>query len=93
MSIYIATDEAGKGIRHITEFDNRLDLLVYADGELSCTDIFISQKATISDILESLYDHGIGFGQRSHRRIYRREAIKILKDQPWIKNNTFLGAE
>jgi len=93
MSIYIATDEAGKGIRHITEFDSRLDLLMYANSEISCTDIFISQKATIPDILESLYDHGIGFGQRSHRRISRQDAIKMLKDQPWIKNNTFLGDE
>jgi len=87
MSLYVATDEHGRGVRCITEFENRADLQTYAQNYVNG---YIPNNATISNVLELLYDSGPGFGARNHFRISRKDAIATLKHEPWIKNNTFL---
>lgn len=81
--IYIATDEHGKGVKHITPFDNRLDFLNYADDVLAFNgrNYMIRRRASsIDTICEALYDNGIGFGARHHFRVSRKDAKKYLKN-------------
>jgi hypothetical protein len=85
--IYIATEEHGRGIRHVTAFDDRLDFLAYADEVLACNDagsMIRSKSSSIQQICDALYDNGIGFGARHHRRISRNEAIELIG---WVKMN------
>ena len=79
--IYIATDEHGKGVRHVTLFYNRLDFLNYADDVLATNarNYMIRRRASsIDTICEALYDNGIGFGARHHFRVSRKDAKKHL---------------
>jgi len=81
--IYIATNEHGRGIKHITAFDDRMDFLSYADEVLACNDShsLIRAKATpIGTICEALYDNGIGFGARDHRRVSRQDAKEYIRE-------------
>ena len=78
--IYIATNEHGRGVRHVTAFDNRADFLVYADEVLACDDAsaMLRGKPSIARICEALYDSGPGSGSRSHSRISRDEAQELV---------------
>jgi len=85
MTIYIATVECGKGIRHITEFINKTDLAAYVSNYC-----IVKSSDNINDLLELIYDTGMGFGQRYHHRISRNKAVKLLNQNPWVGNKTFL---
>ena len=78
--IYIATNEHGQGVRHVTAFDDRADFLAYAADMLACNDAnaMLCGRPTIARICEALYDNGPGFGSRSHSRISRDEAQELV---------------
>ena len=78
--IYIATNEHGQGVRHVTAFDDRDDFLAYADEVLACNDAsaMLRGRPTIARICEALYDGGPGSGSRSHSRISRDEAQELV---------------
>ena len=78
--IYIATNEHGQGVRHVTAFDDRADFLAYADEVLACdnNNAMLRGRPSISRICEALYDDGPGFGSRSHSRISRDEAQELV---------------
>ena len=79
MSIYIATNEHGRGVSHVTEFHDRHEFLDYAWEVLAFnnSNALLRGRPTIDDICEALYDAGIGHGARSHFRISRRSAEKM----------------
>lgn len=90
-SIYIATTEAGRGVRHVTQFDGRRDFLAYADGALATNNaglIIRAQNTPIAMICDALADSGPGFGSRWHQRVTRREAIKLAR--AGASNNLYL---
>lgn len=81
--IYIATDIHGRGVRHVLAFDNRDDLYRYAQ------DVHEHERSgenwprasySIERLCECLYDRGVGFGARSHRRVSRRDAYRLARD-------------
>ena len=76
MVIYIATDEYDKGVRHVTPFSDREDLLSYARKVLAVKggSYMLNGRSTIDDICNALYDSGPGSGSRSHCRISAKEA-------------------
>lgn len=78
--IYIATNEHGQGVRHVTAFDNRADFLAYADEVLAChnNNALLRGRPSIALICEALDDNGPGFGSRSHSRISREEAQALV---------------
>ena len=78
--IYIATNEHGQGIRHVTAFDDRADFLNYASDVLACHNdwAMLRGRPSIARICEALYDNGPGFGARSHSRISRDEAQELV---------------
>jgi len=78
--IYIATNIHGRGVRHISAFENRADLLSYACEVLAMTDSYPRNRASIDELCEALSDNGIGFGARSHRRVSRKQAIEHIRD-------------
>jgi len=80
--IYIATDIHGRGLRYITAYDSRNDFLSTALQWLGRSDKCFSIKArsSINDICDALHDHGPGLGARSHHRVTRREAFKLVRD-------------
>ena len=83
--IYIATDEHGRGIRHVTAFDDRLDFLAYADEVLACDNnqrMIRSSSVNISTICDALYGTGPGFGARHHYRISRDAATALVG---WVR--------
>ena len=69
MSIFIATDIAGRGVRNITEFFNKKDFYNYASEVLSCCDNQPKASYTIAEICDTLADQGMGRGSRYHYRI------------------------
>lgn len=79
--IYIATDIHGRGVRHIIAFDNREDLYRYAEKVTErCGERLPRASYSIERLCECLYDRGIGFGARSHRRVSRRDAYRLARD-------------
>ena len=78
--IYIATNEHGRGIKHITAFSDRMDFLNYADNVLMYSDGFLAKSSKISAICEALSDMGIGFGARDHKRVNRQDAKKYIRE-------------
>lgn len=83
--IYIVTNEHGRGIRHVTGFEDRDALHSYACEVLCRYDHTPRSKATISDICDALDDNGIGYGARSHHRVSYREARLLVRNgvQPY----------
>ena len=81
--IYIATDEHGKGVRQVTPFYGRKDLLSYAWEVMACRDgnYKLNGRPTIDDICDALYDCGPGSGARHHYRIPVREAKWFMKNR------------
>lgn len=79
--IYIATDIAGKGIRFVTAYDSRTDFYNYAAevADRGRADDWPKYGYTIEEICHFLRDRGIGFGSRTHRRISREEAHKLVR--------------
>jgi hypothetical protein len=77
--IYIATDIHGRGIRHVTSFQNKTELLNYAFDVLSSSDTEPATSDTITDLCEKLYDKGIGVGARSHSRVSRQDAVTLIR--------------
>lgn len=79
--IYIATDEHGRGIRHVTAFYSRDALHSYALGIMAwhADSHLLNGRPSISAICDALYDAGVGFGSRSHRRVSRREAALLIR--------------
>jgi len=79
MTIYIATNEHGRGVKHISGFESRKDFLSYAYEVLSRSNAssLLRSNSTIEQICEALYDAGIGYGSRSHFRIWYNEAKKL----------------
>tara|TARA_R110002020_G_scaffold301103_1_gene516613 strand:- start:67 stop:318 length:252 start_codon:yes stop_codon:yes gene_type:complete len=73
---YIATYECGRGVRHITPFNNKKDFLIYADHVLSMTNAIVNYWDSIAVICEKLHDNGIGYGSRFHYRISMSEIKK-----------------
>jgi len=83
MTIFIETREAGRGRTLVHSFDDKHDLLCYADEVLACHDNFSMIKGywtTIDTICEALCDMGMGTGSRTHRRITREEAREKFRD-------------
>lgn len=83
MAIFIETTEAGRGRTLVHSFDDKHDLLCYADEVLSChnNNIMIrSNRTTIDTVCEALCDNGLGRGSRYHRRIGREEAREKFRD-------------
>jgi len=80
--IYIATDIHGRGIGHITAYDSRNDFLSTALQWLDRSDRYflINARSSINDICDALHDHGPGLGARTHHRVTRREAFKLVRD-------------
>ena len=80
--IYIATDIHGRGVRHVFAYDSRDDFSRTAKQWLERSDDYFKIKArsTVNDICDALYDSGPGFGARSHRRVSRREALRLKRD-------------
>lgn len=78
--IYIATDIHGRGIKHVNAFDNRLSFWAYADEVLACRDTHPKRSDTIDALCEHLYDSGFGFGARSHHRVSRQEAARLIRN-------------
>ena len=78
--IYIETTVNGKGVDLVTAFKNRLDFMVYADEVTATTNTIINQNDSIPTICEKLYDMGMSYGARHHRRISRKEAMAHIKD-------------
>lgn len=90
-SIYIATTEAGRGVRHVTQFDGRRDFLAYADDVLAMDNagqMIRAKNTSIATICDALDDNGPGFGSRWHRRVSRREAVELARDG--VSNNLYL---
>lgn len=89
MTIYIATTEHGRGVRHVTKFSSRSDFLSYADEELSFNNAsaLLRSNSTVDDICAALYDNGPGFGSRSHSRVFRVD-VKKLRDAPGVRSNS-----
>ena len=90
-SIYIATTEAGRGVRQVTQFDGRRDFLAYADNVLAMHNagqMIRAKNTPIATICDALHDNGPGFGSRRHRRVSRREAVKLARDG--ARNNLYL---
>lgn len=90
-SIYICTTEAGRGIRHVTQFDGRRDFLVYADEVLAMDNAgqtIRAQNTPIATICDALADKGPGFGSRWHQRVTRREAVELAR--AGASNNLYL---
>jgi hypothetical protein len=80
MTIYVATDIHGRGVRHITAFDTKAELFSYAWNEKARSGVNLPKaKHNIDDILHCLYDSGIGFGARNHYRVSRREAHRLAR--------------
>jgi|TARA_R110000787_G_scaffold261376_2_gene366740 hypothetical protein len=77
--IYIATDIHGRGVRHVTAFEDRLDLWAYADEVLSCHSVSPNRSDSIDVLCDKLYDNGIGTGARSHRRVSRMAAAMLIR--------------
>ena len=77
--IYIATNIHGRGVKHITGFDSRLDFWAYADEVLACHDRNVPRSASVADICDGIYDNGIGSGARDHFRVSRREAARYIR--------------
>ena len=78
--IYIATDIHGQGVKHVTAFDDRLDLWAYADEVLSCHNVNPCWSDSIDQLCDKLYDNGIGSGSRHHSRVSRREAKQLIRN-------------
>jgi len=80
--IYIATDIHGRGTRHVFAYDSRDDFARTAKQWLDRSDGYFQIKArsTVNDICDALFDSGQGFGARSHRRVSRKEALRLKRD-------------
>lgn len=93
MTIYIKTVECGRGVRHITEYENKQEFYEYIYEVISQKggyDSLPNIKMKIEDMLPFIDDSGIGHGQRYHREMTKKDAIDQLIKEPWIVNNTFL---
>ena len=78
--IYIATHETPGVVQHITCYENRTDLMLYADAVTeSYTDTDVGTRDTIDTICHKLRDLGVGHGSRIHYRISRREAELLVR--------------
>ena len=81
--IYIATDIAGRGVRHVLAFDNRLDFYRYALEVIERAnngDRWPRRSYSVDRLCDCLFDRGVGFGSRSHRRVSRRDAYRLARD-------------
>jgi len=79
--IYIATNEHGRGIRHVTAFDNRDALHSYALEVMAwhADSHRLNGRPSINAICDALYDAGVGHGSRSHHRVSRGEAALLVR--------------
>ena len=77
--IYIATNIAGRGVKHITAFGDKKDLAEYAGELLACSDESVNFSDCINTLCFKMYDMGIGFGSRSHFRVTRNEAKDYIR--------------
>lgn len=83
MTIFIETREAGRGRTLVHSFDDKHDLLCYADTVLARHDnlsMIRGYWTTIDTICEALCDMGMGTGSRTHSRITREEAREKFRD-------------
>jgi hypothetical protein len=80
--IYIATNEHGRGIRHVTAFEDRDALHSYALDAMAfhADNHLLNGSPSISAICDALDDNGPGFGSRSHHRVSRKEAGRLIRD-------------
>jgi hypothetical protein len=79
---YIATDIHGRGTRHVCAYDSRDDFSTTAKQWLDRSDRYfqIKTRSSVDEICDALYDSGPGFGARSHRRVTRKEALRLKRD-------------
>lgn len=89
MTIYIATNQAGRGVTNVTQFDNKADLYSYAVDVLSFTDRYPLKRHNVSELCELLADYGSGFGSRCHYRVNRKAALDLIKE-PCVCDDTWL---
>ena len=78
--IYIATNLHGRGIKHGTAFEDRLDLLSYVDEITAFTETVVNSRDNIDTLCDKLIDRGMGCGSRSHARVSRREAHDLVRN-------------
>jgi hypothetical protein len=88
MTIYIATEVFGKGVKHVWACDDKADLFDYVSDTCAMKDANPLKSMSVSDLLACIYDDGPGFGSRQHRRVSRKEAIALIKKG--AENDTFL---
>lgn len=88
MAFYVATTVAGRGETDVTEFEDKADLFDYVEEITSSTDRVAKKSDTIGELLDLIEDMGPGYGQRTHRRVGRKEAIKLIRGG--ANNHTFL---
>jgi hypothetical protein len=79
--IYIATNEHGRGIRHVTAFEDRDALHSYALDAMAfhADNHLLNGRPSISDICDALTDNGVGFGSRSHHHVSRKDAEWLIR--------------
>lgn len=80
MTIYIATDIHGRGVRHVSAFADKHDFFAYASQVLTFHDPSPNRSDSIDVLCEKLYDNGVGFGARHHSRISRKNAKILIRD-------------
>ena len=77
---YIATEINGRGIRYVTAFDKRIDLWNYA-VLFGASSYGEPQRAdSILTLCDKLCDKGPGIGSRSHHRVNRAAAKRLISN-------------
>jgi hypothetical protein len=57
--IYIATDINGRGIKHVTAFEDRAEFYGYVDEVLAFNDATPKRSDSIATLCDHLYDHRV----------------------------------
>jgi hypothetical protein len=77
---YIATDMHGRGIRFVTAFDKRADLWGYAVLFEASSYGAPKRADSIPTLCDKLCDKGPGIGSRSHHRVNRADAKRLISN-------------
>jgi len=79
--IYIYTVVHGQGVHNhiVSDWNGRNGFLEYAYDATDMTDVSIINSMTIDEICDALQDKGVGIFARSHSRVSRREAEKLIR--------------
>ncbi len=88
-SIYIATNVHGRGVKAVTQFAGKKELVEYASVMLAYTNEGVYASDTVNDICYKLTDVGMGRGARTHARVSRVVALALVKSEG-VRDDTFL---